>query len=553
MRPPPLARLLLSSLLAFGPAGFPAGAARAAIPAAAPADGGDLARARKAAPELTAGLESLRRDVEERLPRELELGQEAPRVPVEKIVEFNRRLQDAAEGAQLLEAGQPAVFGFDSSYFYALRATASGINRLSLEAVPLDLKDVGSALTEIEARAKALDAEVRAAALNPETRAAFARRLNALNEEGTRAWNHLHSATLVIDDIGAAAEGTPPAKRGGDIKYERTAAGGFHQSANPLQTRVSALASLLREVDHLLHGERIAGEETRSKALQSRMAALLANPFTSAAAADACAKAGCAGDGTSAALASKTAGGGAPASALAPAKPRTLLDLRPVPAPDSERETGPLPAVFAGRRGRDSAKADTQKVNALRAAGKTRTVGAPEERAKFVYRQEGATCGIAAQVQVLADAGLVPHDPKALRAKEDELYARAIALGYYEGSPADPNRRQNGGNPGQFIGNLLDRPMRKTFAATEQELFAAASSGRIVLASFSTEHLWNDRRFRGQGHIVAITGVEVDRASGEPLGYYINDTGTNEGGRFVAARQFLKAWRNRGRTIFEPL
>ncbi len=33
---------------------------------------------------------------------------------------------------------------------------------------------------------------------------------------------------------------------------------------------------------------------------------------------------------------------------------------------------------------------------------------------------------------------------------------------------------------------------------------------------------------------VAVTGVEVSRDDGKPLGYYINDTGTNEGGRFVA-------------------
>jgi len=140
-----------------------------------------------------------------------------------------------------------------------------------------------------------------------------------------------------------------------------------------------------------------------------------------------------------------------------------------------------------------------------------------------------------------------------MKAKEDELYARAVALNYYGGTAADANRRDIGGTPGEFVGNLLDRPMRKVYAATEEELFTAASSGRIVIASFSTEHLWNDRRFRGQGHIVAITGVEVDRETGKPLGYYINDTGTNEGGRFIAAKQFLKAWKNRGRTIFEPL
>lgn len=554
MRPSPLARLLLSALLAFGPAGFPAGAALAAAPAAASAD--QLADARKVAPELTDNLEALGREVEAMLPRELEPGQTAPRVPAETIVKLNRRLLDAVEGAQLLQKKHPKDFGYESKYFRAVRKTGSGLVRLSLEAAPLALKDVDSALTEIEANAKTLDAEVRATKLDPASRAAFGRRLNALNEEGTRAWNHLHNASLVVDDLGDAVneKETPGKKKGTDPVYERNEAGVFHQNANPLQTRVSALSTLLRGIDGLLHGERIAAEETRSKALQARMKTVLVNPF-----------AGAAPTGGSGAKDSPSSGARTPpmplgpdllpgeAAAVAPVKTRTLLDLRPVPAPESAQESGPQAAVFTGRGRKDSAKDDTKKVNELRAAGKTRTIGAPEERAKFVYHQEGATCGIAAQVQVLADAGLVPHDPKALKAKEDELYARAIALSYYDGTPADPKRRFNGGNPGQYIGNLLDRPMRKTYAATEEELFTAASSGRIVMASFSTEHLWNDRRFRGQGHIVAITGVEVDRATGKPLGYYINDTGTNEGGRFIAARQFLKAWKNRGRTIFEPL
>jgi hypothetical protein len=558
MRPLPLLfkrRLLVALLASWTVAGPLVGAyAAGAAPVAAVADA-DLAKARTADPELVDGLAELRRDIDKLLPRELGPAEKPPRAPAETILGFNRRFQELVDGAQLLAARKPELLAQNSALVTAFVSVGQRINLLSLEAIPLDLKDVSSALTEIESRAGTLEAGVRARAadLTPPAREEFSRRLNALNEDGTRVWNHLHTASLIIDDMGDGVSGTSPSKPGKDFIYELSPGGKLNESANPLQTRVANLSARLLAIDHILHGERTAGEATRSKALQARMTKLLGNPFSVPSGED---KTGGASD----------AGGATGASVTRPARPdgavplppaartRTLLDLRPVPAPKpADEEPRPLPAVFTGGRGRDASPAETKKINALRAAGKTRTIGAPEERAKFVYKQEGETCGIAAQVQVLADAGLVPADAKSLRAKEDELYARALSLGYYEGSPADPDRRKHGGNPVQFIGNLLYRPMRKSFAASEKELFEAASSGRIVMASFSSEHLWNDRRFRGQGHVVAITGVEVDRKSGQPLGYYINDTGTNEGGRFVAAEQFLKAWRNRGRTIFEPL
>lgn len=554
MRPLPalLRRRLLAGVLAawtaFGP-GPGVHAASVPLAAAAAAADADLEKTRAVDAQLADEVAALRRDVDKLLPPELGPEDKAPRVPAETVLAFNRRFEDVVNAALLADLREPGLLKSQGSELRAaLSSVGRRINVLALESIPLDLKEVSRALSEIESRAEKLEKEVRAEAsgLTPASREVFARRLNALNDEGTRAWNHLHTASLNIDDLGDGASGARPSKEA-DYVYELTPAGKLNEKANPLQTRVGALSARLVAVDRILHGERLAAEETRSKALQARMKTMLANPFAASP------------------NGSVNTGGAGAAGPDRPARPdgavaiprtareRTLLDLHSVPAPDADGKARPLPAVFTGGKGRDSSPDETKKVNALRAAGKTRTLGAPDERAKFVYKQEGETCGIAAQVQVLADAGLVMRDPKALKAKEDELYARALALGYFEGSPTDPDRRRHGGNPGQFIGNLLDRPMRKTFAAKEEELFEAASSGRIVIASFSSEHLWNDRRFRGQGHIAAITGVEVDRETGKPLGYYINDTGTNEGGRFVATGQFLKAWRNRGRTIFEPL
>ena len=51
---------------------------------------------------------------------------------------------------------------------------------------------------------------------------------------------------------------------------------------------------------------------------------------------------------------------------------------------------------------------------------------------------------------------------------------------------------------------------------------------------------------------MVVTGAEVKKADGTVLGFYINDTGTNEGGRFIPRRQFLKAWGGNGRVLLEP-
>jgi len=56
-----------------------------------------------------------------------------------------------------------------------------------------------------------------------------------------------------------------------------------------------------------------------------------------------------------------------------------------------------------------------------------------------------------------------------------------------------------------------------------------------------TAKIWNDPKRKNGSHVVVITGAELGR-NGELLGYYINDTGTNDAGRFVTAKQFLDAW-----------
>jgi hypothetical protein len=74
----------------------------------------------------------------------------------------------------------------------------------------------------------------------------------------------------------------------------------------------------------------------------------------------------------------------------------------------------------------------------------------------------------------------------------------------------------------------------------------------MVLVSVEAHMLWAQLGGVG-GHTIAVTGVEVDREEGVPLGFYVNDTGAAEGGRFVPAQQFLAAWHRPGSVFVEPL
>ncbi|MBI5247042.1 MAG: hypothetical protein HY923_07650 [Elusimicrobia bacterium] len=510
-----------------------------------------MLRLRKLEPAMADEYLSLKADVYRLIPSVLKDESELPVVSADMIAEFDRRLHLIHDRAGLIDTTKVSkedVEAADLAYsFIWLR-----VSLLCVRSSPVDFKELSGALTVLESGAEQLDRDTRflSPGASAATKGPFTRRLNALNAYGTQIWNRLQANALNVADMGSPVSETP-GRKGGAPKYEPNIIGRLRLDINPLQKRVADLSRKLQTINDRLWGVApVLGDPKRqSEALRARMNSLLHDPFARTAAAD-----------------GGTSGGVARAvfyseplvvTALAPkAEGKTLLDMARVPSPgvaEVPDVSGPKPAVFAGARGRDSAPKQTAEVNALRKQGRTRTIGDPGRRAAYVYHQEGGTCGIGAQIQVLADAGVVSADSAALKAKEDELYARALRLGYFEGSTGDPKRRENGGTANQRVGDLLDMPVRKHFAAKDEELFEAVKGGRMIIVGADTERLWNDRRFRGGGHFVAITGAEVDRKSGKPLGYYINDTGTNEGGRFITLKQFNAAWHRHSRMFVEPL
>ena len=500
---------------------------------------------------------SLKKEISLLIPDTAKSAEDVPVVPVDTIADFDRRLHALQDRGGMLDSSKVQkedVAAADLAYSYIWMRVAV----MCLKSAPIDVKEISAALTVLESQAETLDKDsvdikpgMALAAKEP-----YSMRLNALNAYGTQVWNRLQSASLNVAELGVPVSETP-GRKGGAPKYEPNIAGRLGMEVNPLQVRVASLARKLQLINDRLWGAvpRLNDPNRQTEALRARMNPLLTDPFTTKIDSKD-AKAGKLGK----------AGGASGAlvfnepliiTALAPKQAsKTLLDMARVPSPgvaEVPDVTGPKPRVYAGDRGRDSEAKETARVNALRHQGKTRTIGDPVKRAAYVYHQEGSTCGLGAQIQVLADAGLVAANPAALKAKEDELFRRAQRLHFFNGSSGDPERRENGGTPNQHVGDLLDMPVRKNFAATDAELFEAVKGGRMIIVGADAGRLWNNRKYRDAGHFVAITGAEVDRKSGEVLGYYINDTGTNEGGRFVTLKQFNAAWHRHSRMFVEPL
>jgi hypothetical protein len=196
----------------------------------------------------------------------------------------------------------------------------------------------------------------------------------------------------------------------------------------------------------------------------------------------------------------------------------------------------------------------TDAILARRDKGELLTVGDPVGRARLVFPQTGGTCAIAAQVEVAAESMKPRPGLEQLKKMEDDYYKRAAGANWFGGHDLDPNRRQSVGVAQEYIGDLLPMPMKKHYNASEDELNSAVINGKMIIVSTDAGRLWNNIRFAGGGHAIAITGAEVDR-TGKVLGYYINDTGMipPDGGRFVNARQFMSAWYGNGHMFVEPL
>jgi hypothetical protein len=70
-----------------------------------------------------------------------------------------------------------------------------------------------------------------------------------------------------------------------------------------------------------------------------------------------------------------------------------------------------------------------------------------------------------------------------------------------------------------------------------------------VIAEVDAGVLWRDANNedgRYPNHAITPIGVALHPETGEIQGFYVNDTGTGEAGKFVDAKTMSEAWEQRG-------
>ncbi len=497
-----------------------------------------------------------------------------------QILRFNEKLVDVVRRTDGVVYGQAGKLKIDeqpvqASVYGGLWVVREKVGKLSLDSAPDEVSRLYQDLTAEEGRADALMADLNGSVLTDEAQRAAAGRLDALNTDATRTWGEVKAFALNADRLGHPI--TYP--HDGTLSAPGTLVSKF---VNPMQERVAGLRDRLLKIKHsvgTVSPARTANEAAAheaSKAVGARLAGkgLNQDPFDHKSAQDP------AGSGVAARPPpDRPIRAGVdfdPNHVNLTVSPKTLLDNRP--PPEVARPTTPLPPrtvwqrltgaspLYGGAEFTDKDKdgkkikivedafpEETARIAKLRDAGKTSTIGDPGGRAQYTFRQTGGTCALASQAQIYAESHGIKPTRAAMRQIEDEYFAKASATKQFNGNSADPKQRWDGGGTNaEHLGNMLDTPLKKHYLAKDEELLAAVSRGKMIMISANTGMLWNDDRHRSGGHIVVITGAEVDQA-GALLGYYINDTGTGEAARFVSAKQFMPAWQTHGRVFIEPL
>ncbi len=219
---------------------------------------------------------------------------------------------------------------------------------------------------------------------------------------------------------------------------------------------------------------------------------------------------------------------------------RTIIDRRLIPNPAPTAGTAPpivpgAPSLF--QLARNALSSDPAlKADALRRLGWTRTVGDPGRYAAVAFsQQDGASCNVAAQAQVLEAHGLLPAGETAA-SQEKALIAEARRRGY-----------MTNGTPPEYTGSLLvERGMLvvKNTGSDRAALTAAVKRGGLVQIGVDADIFWDQNTGNRAPHSVLITGAELSKADGRILGVYVNDTGTTPpgAGKFMVWSKFLSSW-----------
>lgn len=143
----------------------------------------------------------------------------------------------------------------------------------------------------------------------------------------------------------------------------------------------------------------------------------------------------------------------------------------------------------------------------------------------------GGTCGLVSCENVLHQFGI--------HIKEGDIVRFAGEVGMRQADGATTLFNQ---------ADLLTEygvPSHVAAPLTVEMLAAEIESGRGVIAAVNSGVLWSQSAFVGTGdadHAINVSGVGRDPATGAVIGFYINDSGTGESGKFIPIDMFRDAW-----------
>jgi hypothetical protein len=242
-------------------------------------------------------------------------------------------------------------------------------------------------------------------------------------------------------------------------------------------------------------------------------------------------------------------------AALGPAAAKAvggkIVNALPILASDLKSAAPPIPRTEADRAQRNyfargaaeglARLKDDAAVATWHAFGVTTTIGDPYAKAALVFHQDGQACAVASQAEALRARGV--------EVAVDQLAREGYEKGYYA-DYATASGDRAGGTPWQSANSLLNdhgvtssNLTDATPAQLDQAIRSSPSHDAIVYVY--PKMFWNDPSAPDTAtHAVYLTGEEVD-SSGKVRGYYINDTGTNEGARFISEADFNKVWLKR--------
>lgn len=175
--------------------------------------------------------------------------------------------------------------------------------------------------------------------------------------------------------------------------------------------------------------------------------------------------------------------------------------------------------------------------------------GNPEIKKQFTHPQGDnylgylGTCGIVSCEDVAKQQGItgVSEDGLVNLAAEKNLCVNDASDPYQLGGTTDANRAE--------ILSEIGIPNEMVSASSLEELAGYIENNQSAIATVNAGVLWNDPNYLGNGlsnHAITVTGVARAPQAGDILGFFINDSGTGEAGKFISAPCFENAWLKRG-------